>query len=215
MLELRGLQFQYADSADSIDLAKMLGINMTMEIIIHEEDMFMDLTTRRAVEAFGDKTRYEILSLLEREGGLSVNEISLKIGKHRTTIDKHLRILLDAGFVTRNYDEKRGVYIYMLTQGAKEVLNEFNKALKSEGKLRAEMVIPIKRYTALRYLRRVSGKLSYIPAFVFMAIGFIGFFSPVKVGLIYRAIWLLVFMILTWLWVRLVKELTRALLRRG
>jgi len=169
----------------------------------------MNDTVKKAIEAFGDSTRYEILKLLRHEGPLSANEISVKINKHRATIDKHLKILSKVGFVARAVDEKRGVYVYMLTEAARSVLDEFNKAVKEGRSIKPYISIPIRRYKILKVINTVIKRLVYVPSIIFFSLGFIGFFAPVSTFL-FRTIWLCIFLMLTWAWFFFARSLLRS-----
>ncbi len=167
-----------------------------------------DRVIKKAIEAFGDSTRYEILCLLRREGPLSVNEISVKVGKHRATVDKHLKLLSKVGFVTRLMDERRGVYVYMLTESAVRVLDEFDKAVKRGDEVRPVISIPVRKYRILRITRRIATNIIYAPSGAFLILGFIGFFAPVG-GFLAKVIWLSIFLVLAWAWLFFIRSAFR------
>ncbi|GEM_PF-2271101 len=171
----------------------------------------MDEKALRAAQAFGDATRYEILKLLEREGKLSANEIAVRIGKHRATVDKHLKLLSETGFVTREYDEKSGLYLYSLTEGAKRVLEEFERALM-EGKEftpKPKLEIPVRRKGFIEdFLRALIRSGKYVPPIVFLIIGFLGMMAPIKVSFMARATWFSIFLIMAWLWIKVFRSIS-------
>jgi len=55
----------------------------------------------KIARAVGDKTRLNILKLLNKLGPLSTSELSEKLNKHRSTIIRHIPILQDAGLITK------------------------------------------------------------------------------------------------------------------
>lgn len=63
--------------------------------------------------ALSEPTRLAILQEL-KSGPKTVNELVEAIGTTQPNISKQLRILLDAGFVSR---EQRGIYVYYAMQG--------------------------------------------------------------------------------------------------
>lgn len=62
----------------------------------------------RVREVFCEPTRAQIARALST-GPLCVQDIGLAVGRSRTTISKHLRVLLDEGFVTTR---RSGRFVY-------------------------------------------------------------------------------------------------------
>lgn len=58
-------------------------------------------------KALGNERRLQILKVLINEGSLTLLEISKIINFSFKTVSKHLIILEDAGFVTRNLEGRR------------------------------------------------------------------------------------------------------------
>ncbi len=58
----------------------------------------MIVTDPASVRVLAEKTRFEILQIL-RQGPKTINDISIMLGKDRTTIYRHLKALKRAGFV--------------------------------------------------------------------------------------------------------------------
>ncbi len=56
--------------------------------------------TERLLKAFADKSRLQILDCI-RKGISNPGEIARKLNRHRSTIEKHLRVLLKAKIVQK------------------------------------------------------------------------------------------------------------------
>lgn len=65
----------------------------------------------RALKALADPARLRLLSLLaaSEDGEACVCDLTEPVGLSQPTVSHHLRVLTDAGFVTR---DKRGVWVY-------------------------------------------------------------------------------------------------------
>lgn len=91
--------------------------------------------------ALSDETRLTILSLLNREGGMCVNDICNAIGRDQSLVSHHMRCLRNCGFVSL---EKKGKFaIYTIRNPIiSDILNLSNRHVKemSEGILRCEIV---------------------------------------------------------------------------
>ncbi len=78
--------------------------------------------TARTLKALADPTRLRLLSIIAaRDGGEAcVCDLTEPVGLSQPTVSHHLKVLTEAGFVTR---EKRGVWAYYtLVPGAVEDL---------------------------------------------------------------------------------------------
>jgi DNA-binding transcriptional ArsR family regulator len=56
--------------------------------------------TERFLKALGDRSRLRILECIQK-GLENPGQIALSLNRHRSTIEKHLRVLLKAGIVER------------------------------------------------------------------------------------------------------------------
>lgn len=56
--------------------------------------------TEMFLKALADKSRLQILDYI-RNGIVNPGDISKKLGRHRSTVEKHLRVLLKAGIVKK------------------------------------------------------------------------------------------------------------------
>ncbi len=73
----------------------------------------------KIVKAFANHRRIQILELLEKDGGISVDGISKKLNVGFFTISDHIRKLSDGGLIEKKYEgryvinsiTKRGKYI--------------------------------------------------------------------------------------------------------
>lgn len=55
----------------------------------------------KIARAVGDKTRLNMLKLLNKLGPLSTSKLTEKLNKHRSTIIRHILILQNAGLITK------------------------------------------------------------------------------------------------------------------
>jgi ArsR family transcriptional regulator len=64
-----------------------------------------------ALKALGDPTRLRLLSLVaaHKDGEVCVCDLTEEVGLQQSTISHHLKILVDAGYLTR---DKRGTWGY-------------------------------------------------------------------------------------------------------
>ena len=88
---------------------------------------FNHLKLEKIIKGFANRRRLQILELLEKESGLSVENVSmtLKMGYENTS--EHLRKLHDAGLVTKHALGNN--VVHRITSRAKDIL-AFCKKLK-------------------------------------------------------------------------------------
>jgi len=165
---------------------------------------------KRLVEALGDMTRYQILKLIKEEGPMSVSDMSVKLNKHRATIDKHVKQLMKAGLLVRKEDPERGVFVYMLTDAAINVIEGIERAKESAPKPIIEMPVKkIRRIKIKKILPILKVLLVYGPSSFFIALGIIGFFIPEPdVRFLGRFIWLMLMLILALVWNILIRRMS-------
>ena len=72
-------------------------------------DALLDKVAQR-FRVMGDATRLAILRLLSARGELSVGEVVDELGMSQANASKHLRLLLDAGIVSRRAEGTSGYY---------------------------------------------------------------------------------------------------------
>ena len=65
---------------------------------------------RGAMRALSDETKFQLVKALLDEGPRSAGDISIRLGRARSTIDEHLEELLEAGLVTRRKVDRRFIY---------------------------------------------------------------------------------------------------------
>lgn len=71
--------------------------------------MCIYMSTQLAFETLADETRRRIVDAL-RHGERQVNDLVELAGVHQSGVSRHLRILLEAGFVTVRPDGQRRLY---------------------------------------------------------------------------------------------------------
>jgi ArsR family transcriptional regulator len=78
-------------------------------------------TLARTVKALADPTRLRLVSLVAAHGGEAcVCDLTAPVGLSQPTVSHHLKVLVDAGLMTR---DKRGVWAYYaLVPGALDAL---------------------------------------------------------------------------------------------
>lgn len=98
-------------------------------------------------DALSDPTRYSIVNMLLTRD-LTADEITKRTGKARSTIERHLENLMEAGLVTRRRSGERA-YIYSATKLARDVMQALRGQLREVDSNRGDLVveIPIKRAT--------------------------------------------------------------------
>jgi DNA-binding transcriptional ArsR family regulator len=98
---------------------------------MHREQNVMNGTEKiqRLLKALGDKSRLQILECLE-QGIVNPGKISKNLDRHRSTIEKHLRVLLKAGIVQKipSLTKEGNLSInYKITEPAARLLAASNK----------------------------------------------------------------------------------------
>jgi len=90
-----------------------------------------------------NRTRFDIIMLLRKEGELSVSEMCEKLGYEQSRVSHNLRCLLNCGFVEVKQKGKRR--IYRISETTSRILDalethmaEYQKRLVSCGVLREE-----------------------------------------------------------------------------
>ena len=103
----------------------------------------------KIAEALSDWTRVRILLLLKDESELTTLKISEKLGKHRSTISRHLAKLIEAGLIEKR--ETREGYVYALTSRGREI------AVKIAEGYGMTKIPPVKRINLRVFLSLVLG----------------------------------------------------------
>jgi len=86
--------------------------------------------TERILKALGDRSRLEILECIQKNVS-NPGEIAKKLNKHRSTVEKHLRVLLKAGIVEKVPSLTEGGHLsirYKMREEAKELLSAVKEA---------------------------------------------------------------------------------------
>jgi DNA-binding transcriptional ArsR family regulator len=71
-----------------------------MRVKRRQQEMSGYEKTEKLLKALADKSRLQILDYIQR-GTSNPGEIAKKLNRHRSTIEKHLRVLLKAGIVEK------------------------------------------------------------------------------------------------------------------
>jgi DNA-binding transcriptional ArsR family regulator len=89
--------------------------------------------TEKLLKALGDKSRLQILECI-RKGVSNPGEIAKKLKRHRSTIEKHLRVLLVANIVEKVPSLTKGGQLairYKIRDNANELLVVIQKACQN------------------------------------------------------------------------------------
>jgi DNA-binding transcriptional ArsR family regulator len=88
--------------------------------------------TVRLLKALGDKSRLQILECIQDETS-NPGKIALNLHRHRSTIEKHLRVLLRAGIVEKTPSLTSQGHLsikYKITENAAKLLTALKDACK-------------------------------------------------------------------------------------
>jgi len=86
--------------------------------------------TEKLLNALASKTRLQILELI-REGTSNPGDMARKLNRHRSTIEKHLRVLLTAKIVEKVPSLSKSGQLtiqYKIAEGAVELLSVVQEA---------------------------------------------------------------------------------------
>ena len=78
----------------------------------------------RIVKALASEIRLEIIDLIQK-GIASAGEIAEKVDRHRSSIDRHLKILADANIIKKvatKTEQERKIIVYALQKNANVLL---------------------------------------------------------------------------------------------
>ncbi len=135
-------------------------------------------------EALSDGTRLRILTLIAEKGALYASEISAQVGRHRSTVSRHLAKLMDAGLVQR-FEGSEG-FLYELTDLGRRVVEE----LSGSG---FRPVLEVRVRSRPLTLRKILSLFFRGVALFLLVLGLAGFLVPAGVRLVSRVVWLVLF----------------------
>ena len=160
------------------------------------------LRDERVAQVLSDDAKIEILRLLDKKGPMTISEVSKALGKHRSSVYRHLVALENAELVTR--EAGRGAHVFAVSGLGREALQ-----LLSRGS--PEILLEVRRRRLSRRLRarRVLVALAYAPAAAFAAIGVKGAAYTGSVHALSRILWLTIFVGLAALWIVAVRRALR------
>jgi DNA-binding transcriptional ArsR family regulator len=99
--------------------------------VLDDEAIMSSLQKMETIlKALADKSRLQMLDCIRR-GITNPGEISRELNRHRSTVEKHLRVLLNAGIVQKvpSLTEQGQLSIrYKLTASAEELLTRIREA---------------------------------------------------------------------------------------
>ncbi len=80
------------------------------------------LSDERVAEALSDSSRVSLLLLLSERQRATIQDLARVVGKHRSTVSRHMSKLLEAGLVERTL--RGDTYEYYLTDKGTAIVNE-------------------------------------------------------------------------------------------
>jgi|Deesub1362B_J571_1020462.scaffolds.fasta_scaffold00071_115 ArsR family transcriptional regulator len=94
-------------------------------------------------DVLSNKTRFDIVTLLRKEGELNVSEICKRLGYEQSRVSHNLKCLLNCGFVDVEQRGKNRIYrisdeVKRILDELEEYIAEYEKRLVSCGVLREE-----------------------------------------------------------------------------
>jgi len=157
----------------------------------------------KIAQALSDDVKVSILKLLNERGPMTISEISKVLGKHRSSVYRHLVVLENAELIRREI--KRGAHIFAISALGQEALNIL---LKRSG---AEVLLEVKRKRIKKSMRlkSLTSILLYLPAMVFAAIGIKGAMYRGEIHALSRIMWFSIFIGLTMMWVFFARKVAK------
>jgi len=137
----------------------------------------------------GDETRLRILKIIYESGEVRGADLPRLLGKHRSTISRHLSILLKYSFIKR--EVRNGDFYYSLTDRGKAIVSTL---IQTEFKPIIE--VPIKKYSTKEVIKgsKVLKVVALAVSIALGAIGVAGLFVPAEVHAFSRIVWLIIWL---------------------
>lgn len=125
---------------------------------------------QKLLEILGEESRYKIVKLLlTSTNGLTVADIANRLNKDKRTIDKHLKLLLDAGLVERS-SQTSDIYTYYATQKAAMLIELAEKLVKMQP-LTGQFTISTKEEPIKIVRKRFNKIYSLLPSIILIILG--------------------------------------------
>lgn len=164
------------------------------------EDVVRD---EKVAQALSDDVKVKILKLLNERGPMTISEISKTLGKHRSSVYRHLVVLESAELIRREIS--RGAHIFAISSLGQEALNILSRSTS------AEVLLEVKRKRLRRSMRfkNAISLLLYSPAVAFAIIGIRGAMYQGEVHALSRILWFAIFIVLTMTWVVFARKIIK------
>lgn len=171
--------------------------------MMHSKEIRELIRDEKVAQALSDDVKVGILKLLSEKGPMTISEISKILGKHRSSVYRHLIALENAELIRREI--KRGAHMFAISALGQEALDIL---LKSGA---AEVLLEIKRKRIKRSMRFKSFALIliYSPAIVFATIGIKGVMYQGEVHALSRILWFSIFICLSMIWVFFARKVAK------
>jgi len=154
---------------------------------IHLLYMTSELLDEEALRVASEEARLAILRALKDREYLSINELAEEFGKHRSTINRHLLKLLEAGLVERR-ETPRGEFLYSLTDKGRALVEHVEKY-----GLLPRVETGIVRERARRTLRSLLSLIPLAIPLILFLLGIWGLVAEARVSTLARLEWLALF----------------------
>ena len=142
----------------------------------------------KTLKIAGEKIRMEILKILNKKKTISINELSKIMGKHRSTINRHLLKLVEVGLVDRT-EVVKGSFVYSLSSKGLALIEHVEKY----GIMPEVRVEILKERRLPRIIKSIFKLVMYTIPVIFFAIGIAGLVAQAEVRFLSRIIWFLLF----------------------
>ncbi|RLE94721.1 MAG: hypothetical protein DRN04_02295 [Thermoprotei archaeon] len=157
---------------------------------------------RKMAMVLGDETRLKILKIIYEKGEVRGADLPQMLGKHRSTISRHLSVLLKYSLISRRL--VNGDYYYTLTDDGKNIVG----ALIKTG-FKPVVEVPVKSISirSLFLGRSVFDLFALAVAAVLGVVGVAGLFTQAKVHAISRVVWLVLWLIAAFVAFKIMKKI--------
>lgn len=150
----------------------------------------------------GDETRLKILKIIYEKGEVRGADLPQMLGKHRSTISRHLSVLLKYSLVSRRLIN--GDYYYTLTDDGKNIVS----ALIKTG-FKPVVEVPVRSFSIRNFFvgRSIFDLFALTIAAVLGAVGIAGLFTQAEVHAISRVIWLVLWLTAAFIAFKIVRKI--------
>lgn len=160
---------------------------------------------RKIAKALSDNFRVQLLKVLKDKGPMTIQELANILGRHRSSIYRHLLLLEDAELVTRTRDSKSSAYVYAITKDGLDILDIY------ENKQGADILFEIRRKRVSKFAtyKKLGKYVVYTPSLVLLFIAIKGAAYPGYVHAFSRMLWFIIFTSIALVWFLIARRISR------